>query len=247
VTDEQTERPPEATSRSEGAPGAPTSRGGSPHDERHPGRSAFAIAQLYYYVAAVIGMGFLVGGAITALSGVRQLILPQADDTHREAVRQILHGAAFVLPGAATLWWHLREATRREHRPFAPAFWGRALYFHLVALVALAFVMGGVVSTLAAAADATLPQCYEAPVPVPEPVPFPVPPPSGIGLPAPSPPGFAYLPLHPGRVCVTGDATARVANGGVILLVAVPVWLWHLRLGRRATAPPRSTTPPPSA
>ena len=27
------------------------------------GRAAFAIAQVYYYVAATIGVGFLVGGA----------------------------------------------------------------------------------------------------------------------------------------------------------------------------------------
>jgi hypothetical protein len=42
------------------------------------GRAAFAISQSYYYLAAVIGVGLLLGGVIETLIGFRELILPAA-------------------------------------------------------------------------------------------------------------------------------------------------------------------------
>jgi hypothetical protein len=240
----------------------------SDEQTEHTGRAAFAISQLYYYVAAVIGVGFLVGGGIAMLSGVRHLILPRPYDTNREAVRQILHGAAFALPGGAALWWHLREAARRERHPYPAVFWGRAVYFFLVALVSLAFVMAGAGTTLAAAADAAVPICFVPPgLPVPGPVPFFGPissgtvggpsPPAGGGstgggapaLPAtgvpplgsPPPIGVPYVPVG---ACSREDAANRAGDGATVLIVALPVWLVHLRLGRRITpAPPSSPAP----
>lgn len=188
-----------------------------------PGRAGFVISQLYYYVVAAIGVAFVLGGVIGALFGVRALLLPNEFEEARDAFRTMLHGLAFALPGTVLLWWHLREARRRERRAIPPSFWGRSLYFHLVAFVALWFAVGGVITALNAAVDGALPHCVEGHVAVPEP---------GVE----SPPFEGFEP--PGE-CFPGPAEAarRALDGAIFVLAAGPVWWWHLRQGRRATVP----------
>lgn len=121
------------------------------------GRAAFAIAQIYYDGAAVVGVGFVIGGAIAALIGVRQLALPSSSETSREAVHTMLDGIAFAGPGALFAWWHLREARSREGQVTPGAFWGRSLYFHLVSFIAAVTALGGVTGCLTSLVDAALP------------------------------------------------------------------------------------------
>jgi hypothetical protein len=183
------------------------------------GRAAHVIAQLYYYVAAVIGVGLLLGGLIVSLLAVRTLALPREFDSSREAVRNILHGLAFAIPGAAVLWWHLREASRREVGRRAAAFWGKALYYHLVALVALGFVLGGSVKVLLSAGDAAVPACY--------------------GVFAEPVPGFKQGPLvgelHSPACDDRSEAERGVLDGLIVLVVSGPLFVWHLRQGRKVT------------
>ena len=130
--------------------------------ERAPeGRAAWVLSQLYYYAAAVIGIGFLMAGAVSALFGLRSLGVPAPFDSVRDAVREILGGLAFLLPGAVLLWTHLREARRREGGPLTGVFWGASLYFHAVSLVALAFLLVGTIGILHSLVDLVLPACHE--------------------------------------------------------------------------------------
>ncbi|HEX8098864.1 MAG TPA: DUF5671 domain-containing protein [Actinomycetota bacterium] len=117
------------------------------------------IGQLYYYLAALIGVGFLLGGAIAGLLSLRDLILPGDFTSSDEAIAGMLHGLTFVLIGVACLWWHLREARRREERPHREVFWGRSLYFHLVAALSLGFVLTGLALSLNALVELVVPRC----------------------------------------------------------------------------------------
>jgi hypothetical protein len=206
------------------------------------GRAAHVIAQLYYYLVAAIGVGFVLGGVIAVLFGLRALVLPEEFQETRDAFRTMLNGLAFALTGAALLWWHLREARRREDRPLRAAFWGRSLYFHLVAFVALWFVVGGVIAMLNVAVEAALPHCD---FPVAEPI-FPG-----------SEPGVTFEEPVEGVTatqasCFPSPAEAgrRALDAAIFIIAAGPVWWWHLRQGRRATdpvVPPRAGRPPASA
>jgi hypothetical protein len=40
------------------------------------GRAAYALSQLYYYLVAIVAIGFVIGGTIAALIAVRQLAWP---------------------------------------------------------------------------------------------------------------------------------------------------------------------------
>ncbi len=189
-----------------------------------PGKVSYVISQLYYYVAAVIGVALVLGGLIGLLLEVRQLILPREFDEARRSIRGIFLSLGFVVPGAAVLWWHLGEARRRESARSVPAFWGKVLYYHLVALIALGFAIGGSVRMLTGVVDAAYPECFRtfAQIPVPEPV----------------EPGTELEPLSPEGVrhCESRvEGGRRVLDGAVFLLVAGPMFLWHLREGRRAT------------
>lgn len=192
-----------------------------------PGRAAQTISQLYYYVAAAVGVAFVIGGTIGLLFGLRTLVLPGEFNQPGDGLRTMLHGLAFALPGLGVAWWHLREARRREEHPPVGTFWGRSLYFHLVAFVALWFAVGGVITGLSAAVDAAVPRCFGAvATPVPE--------------------GEVEVEVPPeGRQCYPEpeDAARRVLDGAIFLLVGGPVWWWHLRQGRRATEPPPSPVP----
>jgi hypothetical protein len=190
-----------------------------------PGRGAYVLSQLYYYVAAVIGFGLVLGGLIGALKGARTAILPREFETIREAVREILRSLSFALPGAAVLWWHLREARRRESTDRVATFWGKSLYYHLVALVALGFALGGAVLVLTETVDATLPTCFE---------PFAV-------------PAFEEVaPEFAPRECESrAEGLRGILDGVIFLAVSGPLFLWHLREGRKATrvAPPEGDKP----
>lgn len=181
-------------------------------DTRPDGRGAFVISQLYYYVAAVIGVGLVLGGAIAALFGVREMAFPRAGETVRDGARSLLQGLVFAVPGALLLWTHLREARRREDVPARPAFWGRSLYFHLVALVALVFGLIGTVGALGGLVDLAAPLC---------------------------PPGVLEngVSVQEGCFPTPEEAGRQIVDMSVILVVAVPVWWWHLRQGRRVTRP----------
>jgi Domain of unknown function (DUF5671) len=174
-------------------------------------RAAYVIAQLYYYVAAVVGVGFVIGGLVAFLFGIRTLVFPDEFETTREGLRRMLQGLAFVLPGLVVLWWHLREARRRETRLSGTAFWGSSLYYHLVALVALFFVLGGVVGLLMSSVDAVLPSCFD---------------------------GSGGLLVAEGQCYPTAAQAGRNAfNAGIFIVAAGPIMWWHLRQGRRLTAP----------
>ncbi|HEX6399612.1 MAG TPA: hypothetical protein VF108_03965 [Actinomycetota bacterium] len=219
------------------------------------GRAAFAISQVYYYVAATIGVGFLVGGAIATLIGLRQLIFGASPGdfggtyveagtvASRDALRSILGGLAFAVPGGLVFLWHIREARRRE-RAFVPgAFWGSALYFHLVAAIALPVALGGLVAGLHALRDAALPSCYSAPEPYPAPDPYPseVSPVPGISPPVveiPEEAAAAFEDLRRDCYPPTGQALRSALDAAIVAGVAAGVWGWHLRRGRREAGPP---------
>ena len=212
------------------------------------GRAAFAISQVYYYVAATIGVGFLVGGAIATLIGLRQLIFGASPGdfggtyveagtvASRDALRSILGGLAFAVPGGLVFLWHIREARRRE-RAFVPGtFWGSALYFHLVAAIALPVALGGLVAGLHALRDAALPSCSTAPDPFPPEV-SPVP---GISPPVveiPEEAAGAFEELRRDCYPPTGQALRSAFDGAIVAGVAAAVWGWHLRQGRREGSP----------
>jgi hypothetical protein len=185
-----------------------------------PGRAAHIIAQLYYYLVAAIGVAFVLGGIIGGLFGVRALILPDEFQETRDAFRTMLHGLAFALPGALLLWSHLREARRGEDRAVPASFWGRSLYFHLVAFVALWFAVGGVLVMLNAVVDGILPHCFEG----------------QVALPAGAEP---QAECHP----ELAEAGRRALDGAIFVIAAAPVWWWHLRQGRRDTTPAASVPP----
>lgn len=176
-------------------------------------RAAYVIAQLYYYVAAVVGVGFVIGGLVALLFGVRTLVFPDQFETAREGVRRILQGLAFLLPGLVVLWWHLREARRRETRMTGTAFWGSSLYYHGVSLVALFFVLGGVVGILMSTVDAVLPSCFRTAVELS--------------------PGGVTSECYP----TAGQAGRNAFNAAIFVIAAGPIMWWHLRQGRRLTAP----------
>lgn len=200
---------------SEPGPPAGPSAGSALAREPEAGRAGQVIAQLYYYIVAAIGVALVLGGVIGGLFGIRALVLPGEFQEPRDAVRTMLHGLGFALPGALLLWWHLREARRGEGRAATSSFWGRSLYFHLVAFVALWFAVGGVIAMLSAGVDAAVPHCF----------PF-----EEQALPAGAPP---RQECHP----EPGDAARQAIDGAIFIVAAAPVWWWHLRQGRRATRP----------
>jgi len=227
------------------------------------GRAAYVITQSYSYVAAVIGVGLLLGGTIAALIAIRHRILPSSEaygpglDTSREAARSLLGALAFVIPGALVFVWHIRQARGGEGAYRPGAFWGSALYFHLVALIALVITLGGVTGGLLAVRDAALPYCYGPSTtfpPVATPVPGVV---SGVGSGVEvslSPDALQALSQLQ-RDCSppSSEALRNALDAAIVALVAGGVWLWHLSRGRREVAPPppaaepREPAPPPAA
>ena len=199
-----------------------------PVPPRFPGRAAFAISEIYYYAVAVVGVGVMIGGAIATLIGLRALVFSGPSDTTRQSVRGILSGLAFLAPAAALCWWHLREAKRRESRDMTGEFWGRSLYFHWVALIAVLIALGGAIASLTALIDLTLPQCF-----------------GDLGFAGSS--GFtSESPCFPSH----GDAVRSIVNGIIILLVPGVVFAWHIKQGRAmgrepAGSPATSPSPPP--
>ncbi|HEX6208715.1 MAG TPA: DUF5671 domain-containing protein [Actinomycetota bacterium] len=173
-------------------------------ERRAEGRAAYVISQLYYYVAAVIGVALLIGGAVAALFGLREIVLPREWESTEGGIRTMLTGAAFALPGLALLWTHLREARRREGLPFSGTFWGASLYFHLVALIALGFVLIGTTGILVSLVDVV----YR--------------PSAGPGL------------FRPSR----SEALRQMLDFAIFVVVAGPVFWWHLGRGRRAVGSP---------
>ena len=195
---------------SEGVPRPPGAQ--LPPDQS--GRAAYVISQLYYYVAAVVGVGFIIGGLVAFLFGVRTLVLPLEHEGSREGLRTMLIGLSFALPALAMMLWHLRQARRREGHVRPGTFWGSALYFHLVALIALFFVFGGTVGILASAASGAVPHCFE--------------PPLTHGM-----LGSGGSECYPGPE----EAARNVIDASIFVIVAAPIMWWHLRQGRRLTSP----------
>ena len=204
------------------------------------GRAAFAISQSYYYLAAVVGVGLLLGGVIGALIGVREWIFPSGLDptgspflegSSRDAIRGILGGLAFAIPGALLFWWHLREARRREDMALVGVSWGSSLYFHLVAFVALMIAVGGVIGTLHSLADAAVPDCFDAPTHV-------LPPTDITPIPGTSTEEASVLeqvPFDTFRQCYPPVSVSlrSALDGLIVAAVAGATWIWHLRRGRR--------------
>lgn len=170
------------------------------------GRVAYVLSQLYYYLVAIVAVGFVIGGAIAALIALRELSFPSAGAVTRSSVRSLLQGLAFAVPGAISAWGHLAQATSREGLVAAPgAFWGRSLYFHGVAFMAYPVALGGLVAILFSLVNlALLPEC---PIVV----------------------GGEFC-------TDTQFELRSAANGAIVVLVAGAVWWWHLREGRRVVA-----------
>jgi alpha-beta hydrolase superfamily lysophospholipase len=86
-----------------------------------------------------------------------------------------------------------------------------------VVLIALGFVLGGAVRVLTAAVDAALPRCFptfDSPIPA-----------------------FAE-PQFEQRECQDrAEGERGILDGVIVLVVAGPLFVWHLREGRRATRP----------
>lgn len=93
---------------------------GPPPASQFTGRAAYALSQLYYYLVAIVAIGFVIGGTIAALIAVRQLAWPDPWSVTRQSVEALLQGLAFAVPGALAAWWHLGQARKREGR-VAPA------------------------------------------------------------------------------------------------------------------------------
>jgi hypothetical protein len=174
------------------------------------GKGAYVISQLYHYGAAVIGVALLLGGAIGGLLGLRTMVLPTEFQTARDGVRGLLNGVAFAGPGLLLAWWHVREARRRDGGPYTDAFWGSSLYFHLVALVALVFVLVGSIGILSSLVDLAVPYCSAEPT------------------------ALLIRECFP----TASEAGREVLDFFLVLMVGVPVWLWHLREGRRLVGAP---------
>lgn len=227
-----------------------------PQSPPFSGRAVVVISQAYYYVAAAVGLAFLLGGGIAALIALRKWLLPVSEAAgsfgsfdgsgSNDTARSFLGALAFAIPGAIVLAWHLREARRREGSLVSQASWGGVLYFHLVALISLLIALGGVVATLHAVRDSVMPLCYEIPGPVVPPVAAP----SlgsqfeGEGSPiiVPDVPIDVDSPLlAPKQECYpsTSEALRSALDAGIVALVAGGAWLWHLRRGRRAVDGPR--------
>ena len=195
-------------------------------------RAAHVISQVYCYVAATGAFGLFLGGSIATLFGLRELILPREFETTGSAVSTLLHGLSFLVPGVIIMLWHLRQARRREERPPTTVFWGRVLYYHLVALVSLLFVVIGTVGLLTNLSEALTNEC------------------DGIASSSVrTPPHQGELEFEPEargprlEACypTRADALRNAVDASLVLIVSGPVFWWHLRQGRRLTAPPPET------
>ena len=190
--------------------GAGSQLPGPPPASQFTGRAAYALSQLYYYLVAIVAIGFVIGGTIAALIAVRQLAWPDPLSVTRQSVEALLQGLAFAVPGALAAWWHLGQARKREGRVAPGASWGRSLYFHAVAFLAYVVALGGVVVTLFSLIDAAF--AADCPATIGEDLVF--------------------------VVCTDADDALRTAlNGLIVVLVAGTVWWWHLREGRRTVSP----------
>ncbi len=112
---------------------------------------------LYYYLVAIVAVGFVIGGTIASVMALRVLAWPDPGSVTRASTRFLLHGLAFALPGAVSAWWHLGQAKRREGIVAPGASWGRSLYVHGVAFIAYIVALGGVAVTLFLLIDVVLP------------------------------------------------------------------------------------------
>jgi hypothetical protein len=70
----------------------------SPSDAAHQftGRAAYALSQLYYYLVAIVAIGFVIGGTIAALIALRQLAWPDPGGVTRQSVEALLQGLALA-------------------------------------------------------------------------------------------------------------------------------------------------------
>jgi len=135
-----------------------------PHAQvRANGKAAWVISQLYYYAVCVIAVCFVIGGAIACLIGFREALLPSPGQDASASARQVLMGIAWALPFGVALFWHLREARRRDRSPVAGVFWGSALYYHLVAFVSLQVLLTGAVAALVSLINAGFAQPCSGP------------------------------------------------------------------------------------
>ena len=219
--------------------------GGTEPDPQSPpfsGRAVVVISQAYYYVAAAVGLAFLLGGGIAALIALRKLVLPLSESAGSFGGLSDSNDTARSFLGALVLAWHLREARRREGSRVARASWGGVLYFHLVALIALLIALGGAVATLHSLRDSVMPLCYEIPGPVVPPVEGPV---TGSGLegevsPIDVPIEVDSPLLAQQEECYpsTSEALRSALDAGIVAVVAGAAWLWHLRRGRRTVDGP---------
>lgn len=205
-------------------PGTPPAPG------RPEGRAAFAISQVYYYAAAVVGVGFVLGGGIAALTGVRDWITPAQGEPARNGAHGALIGLSFLLPGLLTVLWHLRESRRREGLDLRGVFWGGSLYYHLVSFVSLCVLLGGAAATLGAIADTVLPQCWPT---------YPSSSTFGTGNPPVTELSCDQMPFP-------GGGARQIVSALIVVVVAGAVFAWHLRQGRTLTSAAVTEQPPTS-
>lgn len=84
------------------------------------------IGYLYFYVAALIGLGFVLVGTTMALTGAAKAALPSVyydgpcdycdseEEVRRNGLEDALSGGITNVIGAPVLIWHLRQARRRD-------------------------------------------------------------------------------------------------------------------------------------
>lgn len=89
------------------------------------------IGLLYFYVAALIGLGFVLVGTTMALTGAAKAVVPSVyydgpceycdskEHVRKDGLENALSGGITNVIGAPVLIWHLRQARRRD-TPWAP-------------------------------------------------------------------------------------------------------------------------------
>ncbi len=169
---------------------------------------ASAVASLYGYAGAAVGLWLFASAGVQIVAAVAMLALDvRLDSTSPNPVPSLVAGLLHAALGGSVAWWHLRYAMTQRRSGREQALSRGALYFHVVALVALVAALIGSVELMSSAVDLVAPECI-------------------------APGTTDYVP---GRSCLPPRAVAvrNAVEGAVLLVVASPLFVWHVRKGRQ--------------
>ena len=225
-------------------------------DDRIPASSpSDRIPHAYLAFGATVGVVFLLVAVASLLIALRQWIWPSSGDDFGSglfgptiedsdaALRSLLGALAWAIPAVLVLWWHRTRSWTGPTVDVDGAGWGRILFAHLVAAVALVIATGATVALLSSLRDSVVRECFPSfsgggSVVAPAPSAGATPPPlisESPPIELPIDPGFAPEPeCYPER----GDAFRSAVDAGLVTLVAGGTWGWALRRGRRLATPP---------